>query len=189
MIIMDSELWCTANYYVVGCAIIFTNTFEHFQAMKYIGQDRILYANPLWTRANIRHAKECEVQLVVIESGDDLKRFSQYFPEANIILRVVMDPPLMNGLVLMDKLNVEKAIELLCVAKDLPCKITGIRFYISLRLFFCCWFKERFIKNHFGRFCFVLCYVQSFHVGFILRGEMLLNLRGGGGRECFHIIS
>uniref|UniRef100_A0A183E3T2 Ornithine decarboxylase n=1 Tax=Gongylonema pulchrum TaxID=637853 RepID=A0A183E3T2_9BILA len=101
-----------------------SSRFELALAMKHVGQERILYSNPLWTRANIRHAKQCGVKWVVIESEDDLKRFTTYFLEANIILRVVMDPRLTEkGLISMDSLNVEKAAELLRLAKNLPLSV------------------------------------------------------------------
>lgn len=96
--------------------------------MKTVSVDRIIYRNPLWTRGNIRHAKECGIQTVIIETEDDLKRFAIYYPEANIILRVTMDRKIVSDPLTEDNLDVEKASSLLRTMKGSSMKIRGIRY-------------------------------------------------------------
>uniref|UniRef100_A0A8R1XQ46 Orn/DAP/Arg decarboxylase 2 N-terminal domain-containing protein n=1 Tax=Onchocerca volvulus TaxID=6282 RepID=A0A8R1XQ46_ONCVO len=103
-----------------------SNRYEVEMAMKIVDMDRIIYRNPMWTRGSIRHAKECGIQTVIIETEDDLKRFATYYSEANIILRVTMDRKLVNDPLTEDNLDVEKAINLLRITKDLAVRIKGI---------------------------------------------------------------
>lgn len=102
--------------------------------MKTVNVDRIIYRNPLWTRGNIRHAKECGIQTVIIETEDDLKRFATYYPEASIILRVIMDRKIVSDPLTEDNFDVEKAISLLRATKDSSVRIKGVR-YASYFLF------------------------------------------------------
>ncbi|VDN05500.1 unnamed protein product [Thelazia callipaeda] len=78
-----------------------------------ISVDRIIYHNPLWTRGNIRHARECGIKTFIVESEDDLRRFTTFYPDANIILRVVMDQKLISDPLTADNFNVERAAHLL----------------------------------------------------------------------------
>ncbi|VDO61866.1 unnamed protein product, partial [Onchocerca flexuosa] len=103
-----------------------SNRYELEMAMKIVDIDRIIYRNPMWTRGSIRHAKECGIQTVIIETEDDLKRFATYYPEACIILRVTMDRKLVDDPLTEDHLNVEKAINLLRITKDLAVRVKGI---------------------------------------------------------------
>ncbi|VBB29180.1 unnamed protein product [Acanthocheilonema viteae] len=102
------------------------NRYEVEMAMKIVNVDRIIYRNPLWTRGNIRHAKECGIQTVIIETEDDLKRFATYYCEANIILRVTMDRKVVSDPLTEDNLDVEKASSLLRTTKDSSMRIRGI---------------------------------------------------------------
>ncbi|CAG9529718.1 unnamed protein product [Cercopithifilaria johnstoni] len=111
-----------------------SNRYEVGMAMKIVNVDRIIYRNPLWTRGNIRYAKECGIQTVVIETEDDLKRFATYYPEASIILRVTMDRKVVSDPLTEDNLDVEKASSLLSSTKDSPMRIRGI----SLSVRFVC---------------------------------------------------
>uniref|UniRef100_A0A915Q073 Orn/DAP/Arg decarboxylase 2 N-terminal domain-containing protein n=1 Tax=Setaria digitata TaxID=48799 RepID=A0A915Q073_9BILA len=108
-----------------------SNRHEVETALNIVNVDRVIYRNPMWTRGNIRHAKECGIRTVVIDSEDDLKRFVTYYPEANIILRVTMDQKVICDHLAKDNLNVEKAADLLRMTKDTPVAIRGIS--ISVR--------------------------------------------------------
>ncbi|MCP9260282.1 Ornithine decarboxylase [Dirofilaria immitis] len=107
-----------------------SNRYEVEMAMKIVGVNRIIYRNPMWTRGNIRHAKECGIQTVIIETEDDLKRFTTYYSEARIILRVTMDRKMINDPLTDDNLDVEKAINLLRSTKYPSVRIRGISFSI-----------------------------------------------------------
>ncbi|VDO39575.1 unnamed protein product [Brugia timori] len=109
-----------------------SNRYEVEMAMKFVNVDRIIYRNPLWTRGSIRHAKECDIQTVIIETEDDLKRFAMYYPEADIILRVTMDRKIISDPLMEDNLDIEKAIHLLRTAKNSSVRIRGIS--LSVRL-------------------------------------------------------
>uniref|UniRef100_A0A1I7W046 Ornithine decarboxylase n=1 Tax=Loa loa TaxID=7209 RepID=A0A1I7W046_LOALO len=103
-----------------------SNRYEVEMAMKIVNVDRIIYGNPLWTRGSIRHAKECGIQTVIIETEDDLKRFTTYYPEVSIILRVTMDRKLVSDPFTEDNFDVEKAVSLLRTIKDSSVKIKGV---------------------------------------------------------------
>ncbi|VDK87638.1 unnamed protein product [Litomosoides sigmodontis] len=109
-----------------------SNRYEAEMAMKIVNVDRIIYRNPLWTRGNIRHARECGIQTVIIETEDDLKRFAMYYPEASIILRVTMDRKIISDPFTEDNLDVEKAISLLRNMMGSSMKIRGVS--LSLRI-------------------------------------------------------
>uniref|UniRef100_A0A0R3RLF5 Orn_Arg_deC_N domain-containing protein n=1 Tax=Elaeophora elaphi TaxID=1147741 RepID=A0A0R3RLF5_9BILA len=103
-----------------------SNRYEVEMAMKIVNVDRIIYRNPLWTRGSIRHAKECGIQTVIIETEDDLKRFAMYYPEASIILRVTMDRKVVSDPLTEDNLDVQKASSLLRTTKDSSVRIRGV---------------------------------------------------------------
>lgn len=99
-------------------------------AMKIVSVDRIIYGNPFWTRGNIRYAKECGIETVIIETVHDFKRFAMYYPEANIILRVTMDRKVVSDPLTEDNFDVQKAADLLRAMKDSFARIIGVRLSI-----------------------------------------------------------
>lgn len=109
-----------------------SNRAELDVALKYVDRDRLVYCNPLWTRANIRHARSSGVRLVVVETEDDMNRFAANFSDARIILRVMMDPPLEANAFNISGPDVEQASKLLHKAAELGIKIVGIR--VSVRV-------------------------------------------------------
>ena len=52
------------------------------QAMQMVDEGRILYANPLWTRNNLRHASSNNVKMLMFESESELTRIHATFPDA-----------------------------------------------------------------------------------------------------------
>lgn len=53
-----------------------------------MNRDRVIYCNPLWTRANVRHARESGVRLVVVETEDDMNRFAANYPDSRYEIHI-----------------------------------------------------------------------------------------------------
>uniref|UniRef100_A0A915C3B4 Ornithine decarboxylase n=1 Tax=Parascaris univalens TaxID=6257 RepID=A0A915C3B4_PARUN len=108
-----------------------TNRVELNMAVELAGRERVLYANPLWTRGSVRHAREMGVELLLFESREDLLRMHAAYPEASLVLRVCMNAPVSEGTMHVGCELMGEAPELLSMAADLGVKIVGISFSIG----------------------------------------------------------
>lgn len=108
-----------------------TNRAELNLAVELAGEKRVVYANPLWTRGNVRHARELGVDMLIFENYDDLVRMHSLHPTASLVLRVCMNAPIDEQLIGNGcKLN-EEAHRLLSLAADIGVKVVGISFSIG----------------------------------------------------------
>lgn len=54
-----------------------------------VGEDHILYANPFWTKGNLRHACENNVGMLMFENENELQRISVSYPDARLMFKTV----------------------------------------------------------------------------------------------------
>ncbi|VDM40638.1 unnamed protein product [Toxocara canis] len=123
-----------------------TNRVELNVAVELAGRERVLYANPLWTRGNIRHACELGVEMLLFENSEDLIRMRSSHPNASLdyliafedweyvcslVLRVCMNAPVSEESMRVGCELTEEAPELLSVAANLGVKVVGISFSIG----------------------------------------------------------
>lgn len=100
-------------------------------ALTMVSQDHILYANPVWTRGNLRHACENNIGMLVFENESELRRISVTHPNASLILRVCMNPPLNENAIRVGCEAFEEAPALLALAAREGLTVNGISFSIG----------------------------------------------------------
>lgn len=108
-----------------------TNRAEIELALQMADSERILYSNPLWTRGNVRHACANGISLLMFESEDDLLRIHSSHPNAKVILRICVNPPLDEDAMRIGCDAYEETPALLELAARLGISVIGISFSIG----------------------------------------------------------
>jgi ornithine decarboxylase len=92
--------------------------------------ERILYANPCWTRGALRYANQAGIQTLSFDSTQSLDRILNACPDAELILNVCLDPMVEDSNAALG-CNLEDAPELLQLAATLGANVIGIGFNIG----------------------------------------------------------
>lgn len=108
-----------------------TSRAEVELALQMADSERILYANPLWTRGSVRHACANGIRLLMFESEDDLVRIHSSYADAKVILRICVNPPLDEGAVRVGCDAYEETPALLELAAHLGISVIGVSFSIG----------------------------------------------------------
>lgn len=117
-----------ANYSDVG--IFCQNRQNMEKALEYVGPDRILYANPMWTRSTLSQAMANGVNLLSFESARDLDRILMNHPNAELLLHICVNAQSEDTSALMG-CEMENAAELLQLAAASGANCVGVSFTVG----------------------------------------------------------
>lgn len=92
--------------------------------------ERILYANPCWTRGSLRYANQTGIQTLAFDSTQSLERILGTCPDTELILNVCLDPMVEDSNAALG-CNLEDATELLQLSATLGANCVGIGFNIG----------------------------------------------------------
>lgn len=133
-------------YYSVNCnndpvllKLLAANRFVGFNcltnqnvedALEFVSSDRILYFNPVWTRASLKQAAAKDINMLFFENSRDLDRILLHHPTAELVLHICInndseDPAAAMGC------EVEVAAELLQLGVASGANIVGISFNLG----------------------------------------------------------
>jgi len=98
-----------------------------------VSPDRIIYANTVKACNYIKYAQSRNVKLMTFDNEDELLKVKEYFPLANLILRIaILDPTEISKLSTKFGCNARTAgPQLLRQAKDLGLNVVGISFHVG----------------------------------------------------------
>uniref|UniRef100_A0A915CXQ2 Ornithine decarboxylase n=1 Tax=Ditylenchus dipsaci TaxID=166011 RepID=A0A915CXQ2_9BILA len=99
-------------------------------ALELVSSDRILYSNPLWTRAALKQAAAKDVQLLTFESSRDLDRIMLNHPTAELLLHICVNHQSQDTNALMG-CEVKAASELLQLAASSGANVVGVSFNLG----------------------------------------------------------
>ncbi|MFH4979308.1 hypothetical protein AB6A40_006017 [Gnathostoma spinigerum] len=100
-------------------------------ALGLVSTDRIIYANPLWTKKTLRNAADLGINMISFESEAELRRIADHHPSASLVLRICVNPSLNEDPVHNDHTVVLKAPAIFCLAEQLGMKIVGLSFSVG----------------------------------------------------------
>ena len=93
---------------------------------------RIIYAQPCKTKSYIRYAAMLGVKQMTFDNADELHKISQFFPDAELILRILTDDSAsLCRLSAKFGAGLDKTQELLDLAKSLGLNVTGVSFHVG----------------------------------------------------------
>lgn len=97
-----------------------------------VDPDKIIYANPVKDPAGISYARSIDVDLLVVDSENELYKNKLYHPHAEILIRLKVDDS-ESLCKFSDKFGVDKddIPKLLSLAKTMSLKIVGVCFHIG----------------------------------------------------------
>lgn len=104
-----------------------SNNQTLIEALDYLPANRILYSNPILTRASLKQTAEKDVQLLSFQSARDLDRILLHHPNAELLLHVCVNEASEDPNALM-AYPVEDAPELLQTAANSGANVVGISF-------------------------------------------------------------
>ncbi|CAH6723302.1 ornithine decarboxylase [[Candida] jaroonii] len=97
-----------------------------------VDPSRIVYANPCKTSSYIRYAHDNGVNLTTVDNCHELYKIKKYHPNTDILIRIITDDESAQcQLSTKFGCDMETALEILDVAKELELNIKGVAFHIG----------------------------------------------------------
>lgn len=97
-----------------------------------VDPSRIVYANPCKTSSYIRYAHDNGVNLTTIDNCHELYKIKKYHPDTDILIRIITDDESAQcQLSTKFGCDMNTALEILDVAKELDLNIKGVAFHIG----------------------------------------------------------
>lgn len=97
-----------------------------------VDPSRIIYAQPCKTKSYIRYARDNDVKQMTFDNADELYKTKKIFPEAELYLRILTDDSAsLCRLSAKFGASLDKAEELLSLARDLGLNVVGVSFHVG----------------------------------------------------------
>lgn len=98
-----------------------------------VSGQRILFTNPIKSFSAIRFAANHGVETLVFDNIEELRKIQHYYPEANLLLRIVGEDP--TAVIPLDSkfgATIEEALALLEAAARMNMTCIGVCFHIGM---------------------------------------------------------
>jgi ornithine decarboxylase len=97
-----------------------------------ISPDRIIYANPIKESAYIKYARSTDVDLLVLDTPEEIYKIKLYHPEANLLIRIkIDDSKSICRFSCKFGASLKKVDEICNLAKASKLNVTGISFHVG----------------------------------------------------------